>query len=222
MVRIAQKKTKDIENVCVQKINIEEFSTYKFEVIKAIFSIIKRITSFPKLMFFFKGYSITPKADQEFSSHGFDGAIAMFDVITYIPSIQKLVSFFKGVSKTLKPGGVFIFDGWNGVAALKYPPTSKSSVFYNDNKKITCEVRTIPHLFRQKVTLQYEINIYENEIKLVNSDVFSIDQRLWTFMEINCCLEEAGLLFIKCTQIPPNEPSTGSDWKMMFICKKQE
>lgn len=148
---------------------------------------------------------------EDLKEDNFDLSLAMFNVVTYIPTTAQLDSFIEAVYQRLNAGGIFVFDCWNGIAAIKDPPKIKQTEIIVKAKKIKVTVTPQTNFFDQKTTLTYEI---ENE-------TYSLDQTLWTPMQISDAIKKAGLGQILCSPIlQPDKKATEKDWKIMFVAKK--
>ena len=158
---------------------------------------------------------------EQLSESDFNMAIALFNVVSYIPDTAALQSFFNGVYKALLPGGVFIFDCWNGIAAIKDPPQGKSISKTSMANLVRCDLISHTDFYNQKSRLEYSIKVRDNENNTYQSDVFELEQTLWTPMQIKDCIENSKLKMVhSCKSFEIEKPATDHEWKIMFICKK--
>lgn len=163
--------------------------------------------------------SILTKSVEELEEKNYDLVVAMFNVVTYIKGYKNLLSFIGGVSDKLRPGGIFVFDCWNGVAALLDPPKSKKMEIVEGNTKVDCVLTSKTDSLRQTTTLNYDIVVSDGKKK--RNGKYSFDQTLWTPMQIEEALKEAGLEVLLCSALmKPDRPATDKDWKIMFCARK--
>lgn len=148
---------------------------------------------------------------EDLNEDSFDLALAMFNVITYIDSTPELNSFIRAVYQRLNRGGIFAFDLWNGIAAIKDPPQNKQLEVSIDGKKMTVSVNAETNFMEQKTKLTYQIK----------DDSFSFNQTLWTPIQVEDSLKQAGFEVVSCSPIMDyQKKATEEDWKIMFVAKK--
>ncbi len=151
----------------------------------------------------------------------FDVAIAMFNVITYIPDTKNLISFFKAVHHRINAKAIFIFDCWNGIAALKDPPGNKKTEVQVGNELVSCIVTSETDFWKQKTKLTYQLQVKNFTDLTVQNGTFSFNQTLWTPMQIEYCLNEAGFEIFSSNKLLEDKANANcEDWKIMYICQK--
>lgn len=151
---------------------------------------------------------------------GFDLIVALFNVVTYLPTFKALENFMKVAAEKLNPKGLLIFDIWNGIAAILDPPKTKIISLYLKNKKLKSKLIPKTDLFNQQVILNYNLTLF-NGRKVEKRDNFSINQTLWTPMQISDSIKSSGMSIIFCSPLlRPNKLATHRDWKIMFCVKK--
>lgn len=149
----------------------------------------------------------------------FDLALALFNVVTYIDKTGNLIRFMQGVSDRLRKGAIFVFDCWNGVAAIRDLPRNKLTTIAHQDKIINFNLIPDVDLFNQIVTINYYIEVKEEQ--QTKKDHFSFSQTLWTPMQIQFALAEVKLKVLKITPLmKPKRQASDNDWKIMFLCKK--
>jgi len=151
-----------------------------------------------------------------------DLCVALFNVVNYLCTDEQLQQFFAGVAASLRGQGLFIFDCWNGTAALQDPPGAKSYDQQVAGQKLSCHLTSQTDFVREVTTLDYSLQLFAKSGKLVESDHYRIEHRLWTPARIKAALKEAGLeLLLVCIPFRFDmAASDEADWKIMFACRK--
>lgn len=157
---------------------------------------------------------------EKLKEQNFDLIIALFNVVTYLPNFEVLENFMKAAADRLKPKGLLIFDLWNGIAAILDPPKTKIIKLDLNGKKIKSKLTPKTDFFKQLVQLNYQLTIYQDS-NVERQDSFSINQTLWTPMQIQNALDKAGFETLFCSPLlKPNSKAKARDWKIMFCAKK--
>jgi len=150
-----------------------------------------------------------------------DLCVALFNVVNYLCTDEQLQQFFAGVAASLRSQGLFIFDCWNGTAALQDPPGAKSYEQQIDGQKLSCHLTTKTDFARETAILNYSLKLFAKSGKLIESDHYRIEHRLWTPARIKAALKEAGLdLLLVCIPFRFDMAASDVDWKIMFACRK--
>lgn len=159
---------------------------------------------------------------ENLTEKNFDFAIAGFNVVNYLYDFNSLLLFFESISARLKPNGLLIFDCWNGVAAMMDPPGSKVIHCKSGKNFVSCNIHGETSFMAQKTALVYEISIKDEKGREIEAGIFSFEQMLWTPMELNHCINNAGLKTLLCSRpFQPHITADENDWKIMFVCQKR-
>jgi SAM-dependent methyltransferase len=155
------------------------------------------------------------------SAKGIDLTVALFNVVNYLLADESLHEFFADIAASLRPQGMFIFDCWNGTAVLLDPPGSKSYEWQLDGIRVSCHLTSQTDVFRGITTLNYQLDLFDESDKKIESGDYRIEHRLWTPVQIRSALQEAGLEVVKvCIPFQFEQEATEGDWKIMFVCRK--
>jgi len=151
-----------------------------------------------------------------------DLCVALFNVVNYLCTDEQLQQFFAGIAASLRSQGLLIFDCWNGTAALQDPPGAKSYEQQIDGQKLSCHLTSQTDFVREVATLDYSLQLFAKSGKLIESDHYRIEHRLWTPARIKAALKEAGLdLLLVCIPFKFDMAASDEvDWKIMFACRK--
>jgi SAM-dependent methyltransferase len=150
-----------------------------------------------------------------------DLCVALFNVVNYLCSDEQLHQFFAGIAASLRSQGLLIFDCWNGTAALQDPPGAKSYEQQIDGQKLSCHLTTRTDYVRELAMLDYSLELFAKSGKLIESDHYRIEHRLWTPARIKSALKEGGFdLLTVCIPFKFDIAATDADWKIMFACRK--
>jgi len=159
-------------------------------------------------------------ASGSFSASGMDLGVALFNVVNYICDDAMLGTFFAGIAASLRLHGLFIFDCWNGTAALLEPPGSKNYEQDCDGKKVCCQLTSKTDLVRKITTLNYQLNLFDQAGKKLESNTYKILHRLWTPEQIKAALQDAGFeVLTVCIPFKFEQVASDTDWKIMFVCR---
>jgi SAM-dependent methyltransferase len=150
-----------------------------------------------------------------------DLCVALFNVVNYICGEESLRRFFTGIAASLRSQGMFVFDCWNGTAALLDPPGAKTYEQQCGREKVRCHLTSQTDVFRGITTLNYQLDLFDESDKKIESGNYQIEHRLWTPVQIKAALREAGLEVVTvCIPFKFEQEATDSDWKIMFACRK--
>lgn len=151
-----------------------------------------------------------------------DLCVALFNVVNYICSDEGLRLFLADIAASLRPGGMFVFDCWNGTAALLDPPGSKDYEQQCGGQTVSCHLTSKTDVGRKITTLDYQLELSDSSGRKTGSGNFRIEHRLWTPGDLKAALCEAGFeVETVCLPFKFDRAATNSDWKIMFVCRKQ-
>jgi SAM-dependent methyltransferase len=169
---------------------------------------------------------LAQKSNISFASTGstaknVDLCVALFNVVNYICGDDNFHRFFSDIAASLRLNGVFIFDCWNGDAALLDPPGSKTYEQRCDGQKVSCHLTSETDFVKKITTLNYQLDLFDQSDKIIESGNYQIDHSLWTPRQIKAVLKEAGLeIESVCIPFQFEQAATDTDWKIMFVCRK--
>ncbi|KKQ95733.1 MAG: CDP-4-dehydro-6-deoxy-D-glucose 3-dehydratase [Candidatus Woesebacteria bacterium GW2011_GWB1_43_14] len=150
----------------------------------------------------------------------FDLALALFNVVTYISKESELEEFFKAIYERLKSGGYFVFDAWNGVAAIKYPPKKKKTIYKISKGFLEVSILPQVNILDQKVDLNYQMRKSFNGAEKKSN--YIINQYLWTPNQLRNIYQKVGFeqKAIRSMDEPDHE-ATKDDWKIIYVLVKR-
>lgn len=150
-----------------------------------------------------------------------DLCVALFNVVNYVCGEESLGKFFADIAATLRSQGLFIFDCWNGTAALLDPPGSKNYEQICGEQKVSCHLTSHTDLVRAITTLNYQLDLFDRSGEKIESGNYRFEHRLWAPVQLKGALQEAGLeVLTVCPPFKFDRVATDSDWKIMFVCRK--
>jgi SAM-dependent methyltransferase len=159
----------------------------------------------------------------DFDQSGFNFAYSLFNVVNCLTSLAGLVAFFDSIAERLADGAMLLVESWNPIAVIATPPTVVERIYEHGDERIVRRVSPMPDFFRQRLDLEYAIDVYRQDspTRVIRSFRVVHHLVLFTPLEIAYCLERAGFGDITTyTALPEMAPATADDRMLAFTARK--
>jgi SAM-dependent methyltransferase len=153
----------------------------------------------------------------------FEFAYSLFNVINCFNSISELTAFFEGIANRLLANATLLVESWNPIAVIAAPPTVVERIYEYEDQRIVRKVTPFPDFFRQRLELEYNVDVYEAGAGSAKLRNFKVVHKLLLFtpQEIEYCLQQGGFRDIKVyTALPELTRATANDRMLAFACKR--
>lgn len=151
--------------------------------------------------------------------------LSLFNVVNCLETFSQLEDFFREVHRRLRPGGGFLFECWNAVAVIAAPPSVVERIFSEAGKKLIRKVTPTPDFFRQRLRLEYNVEIAPADDTRPNPETSHFKSvhhlMLFTPEEIRHLLLKVGFSDIEfLTALPDLSPATNHDRMLAVSCRR--
>jgi SAM-dependent methyltransferase len=152
----------------------------------------------------------------------FQFAYSLFNVVNCLDTHRSLITFLSEISAKLERGGMLLFECWNPIAIIAKPPEVVARTFEAGGARIVRRVTPAMDLLRQRLDLEYHVEIYEGPTKRPAKSFTVIHNlTLFTPIEIELCLEQTGFKRTRMyTALPEMGVATADDRMLAFSCEK--
>jgi SAM-dependent methyltransferase len=153
---------------------------------------------------------------------GFQFAYSLFNVANCLGTLDALVAFLGKIHARLTKEGILLLECWNPIAVIAAPPEVVERTFESDGAKIVRTVTPMADFLRQRLDLEYQIDVYEGGAKRPTKR-FTVMHNLTLFtpIEIEFCLGQAGFKNTRMyTALPEMAEAKANDRMLAFSCEK--
>lgn len=153
---------------------------------------------------------------------GFDFGYSLFNVINCLGSLEALADFFGAIHRRLAPGATFLVECWNAIAVIAEPPRVVERTYEVGLERIVRTVTPSLDLLNQRLSLTYDIEVFEAWHADSDAKKFSVVHELVLFtpLEITYALTSAGFRNPTMrTALPSLGPVTERDRMLAFTAE---